>query len=1019
MQAPAQRLCFKCGNHVSGDARFCASCGSSVLPSGERPNDPLIGQMIAGQYLVKHVIGLGGMGRVYQAEQSSLGRSVAIKVIHPHLLHDEQSVARFYTEARATSRLNHPNSVSVIDFGRTDTGILYLVMEFLEGRDLGHIIEQEGPLTINKSLEIADGVLAALDEAHALGVVHRDLKPENIILKRQRDGAELVKVVDFGLASVAGLYKTSITQPGLICGTPDYMSPEQGRGEIVDGRGDIYALGVVLFELLTDRLPYIDDTPTKLMLRHIHDPIPSPIDIAPHRGISDALAKMVMRAMAKSRDERYQTAQAMRVALKEVILELRREAQATREIKCVSCGTLNVADSRFCKTCGAPVIAASNPNIVTTQIPPRSSNLPDPDSELTLIGRENALQALHAVRADLSETTRWARVTGPSGVGKTRLLRVFADRMRSADDVVVWSTPHPSGALVPYYPLLTWCLGLVDGPDVSAFDQIEGLSPIQAAGLEELKHAKGHGSVELGSRSAAVGEFLLELIRRRLEAVTGDKHVVLVLDDAHRIDGLSRQTLEHLSLSIRSMPVVVIEALDTASQGISLPGAQVIELAPLRVAEVATLFPEIAMDIGFEQHGEQRVLPLLLEQLHLLRVSITPTNLTKTKPSDAVMQRLEQLEFRALRLLQAISVLGDSCRASALGQMVDADTLSTLEELVTKRWVIVDDTRLTMVHPWIRAVIEASIPVQARKQLHDKAMQLAEYQAQLETRVEHAWRGTDPTTAMLLMERFGIRSLDRADVSSAVIAFRRGLEIARRELLERGDESLDAAIVGFSLRLAQSMLFSGDALAAEGVLREVLDLTPPDSTDRKKMYALLAENYFRRDRFADAIRQSLLIIESGPIAPSNLQADAWAVIARSRAALGDTAEALEAYKHALELLQSSNTLPMKASKLAIELAEWFADSGHTDQAQVQFEMAKDYAAKANIHVLLAAAEGGLGTIDELHGQQENAVARYRLAVHHAGLAGDALAVKRWQHAVQQLSRGSQRSVASGSEQRNR
>ncbi|MDW8247659.1 MAG: serine/threonine-protein kinase, partial [Sandaracinaceae bacterium] len=229
------------------------------------------------------------MGKVYRGVQLTLNRSVAIKVIHPHLLHDPSVVARFHAEARAASRLNHPNSVSVIDFGKSEEGLLYLVMEYLEGKDLATLHLEEGPLPFNRIVGILRGVTSVMIEAHALGIVHRDLKPENIFVRRRAHQDE-VKVLDFGLAKMHHAPPTQATLRGHICGTPDYMSPEQARGENVDGRSDIYSLGVILFELLTDRLPYPDENPTKVLLRHIRDPVPDPRVVAPGRGIPDALA---------------------------------------------------------------------------------------------------------------------------------------------------------------------------------------------------------------------------------------------------------------------------------------------------------------------------------------------------------------------------------------------------------------------------------------------------------------------------------------------------------------------------------------------------------------------------------------------------------------------------------------------------------------------------------------------------------------------------------------------------------
>ena len=267
--------------------------------------DPLVGRVIADAYVVQDLIGIGGMGRVYRAEQRALGRVVAIKVVHRHLLGDRESVQRFYTEARAASSLNHPNSVSVFDFGRTDDGMLYLVMEYLRGRDSRRMASE--PLGwAPSSWRCACSALSARRRAR-----RRAPQPQaEREFERMHGGTDLVKVVDFGLAQIRG-GEPSETAKGLVAGTPDYMAPEQARGLDVDGRGDLYALGVVLFELLTGRLPYVDDSPAKVMLKHVIDPIPSPQEIAPYRGIPDALHQITLRALQKDPMLRYQDADQM------------------------------------------------------------------------------------------------------------------------------------------------------------------------------------------------------------------------------------------------------------------------------------------------------------------------------------------------------------------------------------------------------------------------------------------------------------------------------------------------------------------------------------------------------------------------------------------------------------------------------------------------------------------------------------------------------------------------------------
>src|ERR1700722_9614949 len=227
-------LCPRCSAPCEQGHRFCFSCGGELGPAERTEDDPLIGRTLPGGYRVTHIVGVGGMGRVYCAEQVALGRTVAVKVVHPHLADDELAAARFLNEARTASRLSHPNSVAIFDFGRTEQGQPYIVMEYLRGRDLAHIAHDEGPLPVRRVADVLRQTLAALEEAHALGIVHRDLKPNNIVREPLRSGLDFVKVVDFGLAKIleGGAPSSggvgALTRPGLVCGTPESMSPEQG-----------------------------------------------------------------------------------------------------------------------------------------------------------------------------------------------------------------------------------------------------------------------------------------------------------------------------------------------------------------------------------------------------------------------------------------------------------------------------------------------------------------------------------------------------------------------------------------------------------------------------------------------------------------------------------------------------------------------------------------------------------------------------------------------------------------------
>src|SRR5688500_4447797 len=341
------RTCPQCQQECEENHKFCPSCGFPIGKIANQPDDPMVGRTLPGGYVILELVGIGGMGRVYRAEQTNLGRTVAVKIIHPHLVGEENAAARFITEARAASRLNHPNSVAVIDFGKTDDGQLYLVMEFLRGKDLARVQYEEGPLSFRRICNLLTQTLAPLSQAHHLGIIHRDLKPENIILEPVRTGGDFVKVVDFGLAKrKAETSSPSITSPGIVCGTPEYMSPEQGRGDPLDARSDLYAVGVIFYQLLTGRLPFEAESPTQVVLMHITEQPADPRSVAPDRMIPSLLADVCLMALAKDPAHRFANADEYAEAITDALSQI--ESAVPRPlpagtVKCPTCGASNVA----------------------------------------------------------------------------------------------------------------------------------------------------------------------------------------------------------------------------------------------------------------------------------------------------------------------------------------------------------------------------------------------------------------------------------------------------------------------------------------------------------------------------------------------------------------------------------------------------------------------------------------------------------------------------------------------------
>jgi len=307
--APGLPLCTACREPNPPDARFCGKCGQSLARSL-----PLPGDIIADRYRVVERIGEGAMGTVYRAEHVQISKVMAIKLLHHDVEQNPENVARFHREAEAASRLNHPNTVHVFDFGRTKSGSLYLVMEYVDGDDLGKVIANEGAMSFGRVAYLCAQVAGSVADAHAAGVIHRDLKPENIVIAEGRDG-ERPKVLDFGLAKLfQGNMEAQVTSSGTIVGTPYYMSPEQIQGHELDGRSDVYAMGAIMYECVVGKPPFEAPNPVGVLSKHLSEQPVAPSQRSPLSVPAEA-DDIIMRCLEKDPDDRYQTAEELRQAL--------------------------------------------------------------------------------------------------------------------------------------------------------------------------------------------------------------------------------------------------------------------------------------------------------------------------------------------------------------------------------------------------------------------------------------------------------------------------------------------------------------------------------------------------------------------------------------------------------------------------------------------------------------------------------------------------------------------------------
>jgi len=286
-----------------------------------RPNDAFIGrEILNGEFRILQRIGTGGMGSVYRAEQPEMNRMVAIKILHPKLTNRQDLASRFRREARAMAQLTHPNTVKVFNYGELEDGSLYIVMEFLEGRNLNRVVKRDGPLSVERAVPILIQVCGALQEAHGAGIIHRDLKPENIFLCKQMGIDEYPKVLDFGLAKVTEQQmrpgSVNLTQEGMVFGTPEFMSPEQAQGQALEATSDIYSLAVILYEALTGKLPFDARSPMEYIQKHVVEP-PIPVsERVPGLKFPKGLDEVIAQALAKSPRDRYQSAIEFAAALR-------------------------------------------------------------------------------------------------------------------------------------------------------------------------------------------------------------------------------------------------------------------------------------------------------------------------------------------------------------------------------------------------------------------------------------------------------------------------------------------------------------------------------------------------------------------------------------------------------------------------------------------------------------------------------------------------------------------------------
>ncbi|MBI2374514.1 MAG: protein kinase [Deltaproteobacteria bacterium] len=299
----AEMFCPACGRSFAEGTVSCSDDGAQLVRIAER-SDPLIGRSMLGRFEIREKLGEGGMGVVYRGAQLSLGRDVAIKLIRPSPADNRDATKRFLREAKLATQISNPHTVSVLDFGQTEDGLLFLVMELLSGETLATRLSTAGPLAVSVAVPILCQICEALGAAHRVGVVHRDLKPANVFLLDR----DFVKVLDFGMAKAAG--DQGVTSSGLVVGTPAYIAPEVALGRPAQPAADLYSLGIVAYELLSGSVPFLGDTPGSTLMQHVNEvAAPLPDEVPP------AIRRIIETLLEKDPERRLPSAEATRAAL--------------------------------------------------------------------------------------------------------------------------------------------------------------------------------------------------------------------------------------------------------------------------------------------------------------------------------------------------------------------------------------------------------------------------------------------------------------------------------------------------------------------------------------------------------------------------------------------------------------------------------------------------------------------------------------------------------------------------------
>jgi serine/threonine protein kinase/tetratricopeptide (TPR) repeat protein len=784
----------------------------------------LVGRVLGDKFRLTACIGIGGSGAVYKADQIALGRTVAVKLLNEELSADAKMIRRFRDEATSASRLNHPNCVSIIDYGQSTDGLLYLAMEYVKGPTLTQLLVNENPLAVDRVIDIVMQALAGIEEAHLAGVVHADLKADNIILDQRRAGVDVVKIVDFGIARLV----TGVRDPDdrSISGTPEYMAPEVISGAVPSFASDVYAVGIILYELLAYKTPFFAGSTTEILANHLKAMIPS---LQTRREqVSKELDAIVAKALAKHPQDRFASAGEMRLAL--AALQVKKSRTFTQSDKCTACGKPMSASFKFCPECGAARRRISQP--VEAVPPPPPEVLP-----LPFIGRDKELQTLFTHMRRPAGKDNGLLVTGHEGTGRSALLRHAYNTIREETRVIYIITSDPSGLAAPFYPIRSLLAAVLQLPAVSS--ELELRDSILSLGLNErdvpgIAQLFGHPTTLLELEPPVRRREMVWSTLRALERAAMMSAVTIVCEDIDRFDHPSLEILRratevtelalpplvmtttttfgaHWPLSVPRLEIGALEANDLSRIVETLEKAGLKGLPP-----VQTLFQTTRAFPGHIEH----VVRYLLEG--------GKAEDTTTSLPDLVSARLSLQKKETRDVLQAAAVLGVEPQLDLLRAMLPGEGLETALADAERAGLLgcFDPSgELTFTSRLVRDIVYDATPADVRRSLHAAAAAACETMSpDVAVLGHHHDLAGHAKDAMMMLRRAGDHAAEQLDDVGAGQFYHRAL-VAVRQAVQSGDDdgTAEGQFVALSVRLADVLRTRGESSLARGVLAEARD----------------------------------------------------------------------------------------------------------------------------------------------------------------------------------------------------